>query len=307
MPDNARKQFGLDEIAPVFVALEKLAHPCVLIGGQAVCFWARRYLSEEPALQEFEAVAPFVSKDVDFHGDRDGVIAFAHELGCRAEIPRFRETFGNIIAGKFLFWIGVHGLSVEVLRMVPGLSTREVRSLSLVDLRGNCAVRLLNPIGVLMAKSWNVARIEQEGRHDVEQLLATLVCVRAFLRGALRAAGIDRRALRTTLNLVEQALAFTESPDARRAVERSGVDWSQILPHRFIAASAQPELVRLREQRVPRWLRRIAPYRRPVPENPTVRRLLEILATHAEPLCAQPAARATHRKSKIGKHKSPSP
>ncbi|MBI2929224.1 MAG: hypothetical protein HYY24_26465 [Verrucomicrobia bacterium] len=305
MADEERKQFALEELASVFEALERLGHPCVLIGGQCVCYWARRYLSTEPALQEIAQATPLLSKDVDFHGQRQAVIALARAFGTRAQVPSFREAFGNLLAGKFSVWIGKDCLSVEVLWEVPGLAKSEVAKLSTIDAFGPTAVQLLNPIGIMLAKAWNVAHIRKAGRRDAEQLLLTTASVRAFLRSLLEGAGADRPALRAALRFLEHAIAFTELPTARKAAGRCGVDWSQILPHRFIAASEQPELVLLREQRVPRWLRRVAPYKRPVPENPTLRRLLDILAAHAEPLCAQPVPPG--RKSKSQNQRSPSP
>jgi hypothetical protein len=114
--------------------------------------------------------------------------------------------------------------------------------------------------------------------------------VRSYLRGYLEAGTADRFVLRTGLKLIERCLRFTELPTGRKMAEKCGVDWSQVLPHSYLAASAQPEVVRLREMRVPGWLAHIAAYKRAVPGVDSHRRMLEILAAHAEPLCARPAA-----------------
>ena len=296
MADESRRQFTLEELTFLFATLERLGSPCVLMGGQAAIFWARRYARAEPALREIEEVFPFVSKDVDFQGSREAVIAFARAMGQRAEVPGFREAFGNLMAGKFSVRVGDDRLSVEVLWQVPGISEHEVRKLSVLELVGGHSVRVLNPVAMLLAKTWNVVKITKEGRHDTEQLLSLVPCVRAHIREFLREGLSDRRVLRAGLSLLEHAIHFTELPGGRKAAERCGVDWSQILPHSFIAASTLPELARLREKRVPLWLRNVSNYQRPAPENPTVRRLLEILAAHAEPLCSQPAP--PNRKSK---------
>lgn len=294
MAGEARRQFRFDEVASIFPALERLGHPCVLFGGQSVCLWALRFMPTEPALQEMQRLTPLVSKDVDFQGSRDSVIALARALGTKAEVPDARHAFGNLMAGKFSIGVGPDSLKVEVLRKVPGLSANEVQKLSLMDSRGSTTVKVLNPVAVMMAKAWNVANISQEGRRDSEQLLVTIVCVRAFLRSLLSAAGRERASVRLALKLVECALAFAESSTARKAADRCGVDWSQMLPHTFISATMQPELVRLREKRLPLWLARISRHKRSLPVNATVCRLLEIMAAHVEPLCARPAA-ALHR------------
>lgn len=291
MASEALRQFSLDEIAPIFPALERLGHPCVLFGGQSVCLWALRFLPTEPALQKMRRLTPLVSKDVDFQGSRDSAIALARALGSRAEVPDERQAFGNLMAGKFSIGVGPDSLKVEVLRKVPGLSANEVQKLSLLDARGDTTVKVLNPVAVMMAKAWNVANIPPEGRRDAEQLLVTIICARAFLRSLLSAAGGDRPSVRLALKLVECALAFAESSTASKAADRCGVDWSQMLPHAFLSATAQPELVRLREKRLPLWLARMSRHKSSTPNNPTVGRLLEILAAHSEPLCAAPSTR----------------
>lgn len=299
MADASRRQFALEELTFLLAALERIGQPCVLMGGQAVCYWARRYLPEEPALQEIALINEFVSKDVDFQGGRDAALAFARTMSCKLQAPSFRDAFGNLMSGKFSLGVSDASLNVEVLRKVPGLSLNEVTKFASVEVFGKLTVRVLNPVAMMKAKSWNVVNITKEGRHDVDQLLALVVCVRAFLKMLLQFSSEDRGRLRGALNLIEQALRFTELPAGRKTAEKCGVDWAQILPHAYIAASAQPELIRLREKRLPDWLARIARYSRAIPANEAQRRMLEILASHAEPLCAQPAAarrssRTTH-------------
>lgn len=271
----------------MFQAQERLGHSCILMGGQSVCHWARRFLDSEPALRELEREAPLLSKDVDFQGDRGAAIAFARALGRHAEVPDFRHAFGNLMAGKFSFPVGGAELNVEVLRKVPGLTPNLVIQLSTLEQSGAVVIRVLNPVGVVMAKAWNVVNITKEGRHDFEQLLIATVCLRAFFRSLFQYAEQVPPALRPGLKLVETALRFTELPAGRKAAEKCGVDWSQILPHNFIAASTRPELVRLREKRLPGWLAHLARYRRAVPGSETHRKMLAILARHAEPLCVR--------------------
>jgi hypothetical protein len=89
MAEANRRQFALEELLPVFEAQERLGHPCILMGGQAVCHWSRRYLASEPVLQAMERETALLSKDVDFQGSRQAAIAFARALGTRARNPQF--------------------------------------------------------------------------------------------------------------------------------------------------------------------------------------------------------------------------
>jgi hypothetical protein len=302
MADAPRRQFTLEELTPVFAAQERLGQRCILMGGQSVCFWAKRFMSSEAALSELERESAFLSKDVDFQGDRAAAIALARALGERAELPSFRDAFGNLMSGKFTIPIGGDRLNVEVLRKVQGLTPHLTEQLAMLQPLAGKTLRVLNPLGVVMAKSWNVVNIAKEGRNDVEQLFTAVICLRAFYRELLVFSESDRSALRPTLKLVETGLRFTELPAGRKTAETCGVDWSQIIPHAYLAASAQPELIRLREKRIPDWLAQVTSYPRPVPVSDTHRRMLEILADHAEPLCVRPAA--DRRGSRISHHTS---
>jgi hypothetical protein len=289
MTEDPRPQFALEDLAFLFQTLAQTDSACVLIGGQAASYWVQRFLPGEPVLQKLAQVTDFLSKDVDFQGDRTAVITLARGLGKQAEVPGFRDAFGNLLAGKFTLQTPKGRLTVEVLRKVPGLTPAEVARMSSVEPYGATKVRVLNPVAMLLAKAWNVRSINKEGRHDAEQLLALLPCVRAYLRGYFLAGRESKPVLRAALRLTERLLRFTELHAGRRTAEKCGVDWSQILPHACLAALAQPEVIHLREQRLPDWLRRLALHAPAVPENTTWHRMLEILAAHAEPLCAAPA------------------
>ena len=60
----------------------------VLIGGQAVNYWADRYRDREPAL----CAGPFTSKDVDFQASPATVDWVAKALGTPAKKPERDES-----------------------------------------------------------------------------------------------------------------------------------------------------------------------------------------------------------------------
>src|ERR1043165_8009444 len=80
--------YSLERFVHLFDLRDKEGKPYLLIGGQAVCFWATRYLSQEISLQQWY---PFVSKDIDFQGGRDDLIRFAKQLGVLARLPHPKE------------------------------------------------------------------------------------------------------------------------------------------------------------------------------------------------------------------------
>lgn len=62
--------FSLQQFAEVLKIRDATGQPYLLIGGQAVNYWAERYLSVEPQL---ESLQPFTSEDIDFKGGTEDV------------------------------------------------------------------------------------------------------------------------------------------------------------------------------------------------------------------------------------------
>lgn len=257
MEGVARKQFTLDELELVFEAQERLGHPCVLMGGQAVCLWVQRYLDSEPALKQMADAYPFVSKDVDFQGTVAAAQRLAKLLGCPLEVADMRRAFGNLMAGKLTVWLGADALAIEILRKVPGLEASELKWLTVLERASSRSVRVLNPVGILAAKAWNVAHIRKEGRHDLEQLYATVVCARRFLRDLIGLAQADSSFARPVLNLLQRVLLLAESRCGETVAVRSGVDWTWVIPWSGLAAADSPSFRNLWAKRLPGWLLQI--------------------------------------------------
>jgi hypothetical protein len=71
-------RFSLQQFTAVFELRNAVGKPYVIIGGQAVNYWAETYLEKEPGLAQW---LPFTSKDIDFQGDRRDVLRIAKDLG----------------------------------------------------------------------------------------------------------------------------------------------------------------------------------------------------------------------------------
>lgn len=203
---------------------------------------------------------PFVSKDIDFQGTVAAAQRLAKLLDCRLEVAHLRRAFGNLLAGKLTVWLGPDALAIEILRKVPGLETKELAWLTVLERSGSRSVRVLNPVGVLAAKAWNVAHIRKEGRHDIEQLFAATVCVRWFLRDLLGLAQDDPTIVRPVLNLLQRGLQLADSRCGEAVTKRRGLDWSWALPWLSLAKSDAVSVRNLRERRLPLWQRHIGKY-----------------------------------------------
>lgn len=70
-------RFALEQFGHVLAQRDGRGKPYVLVGGQAVYFWASRYAAEERGVEQWR---PFTSKDIAFQGGRDDVLHIAKEL-----------------------------------------------------------------------------------------------------------------------------------------------------------------------------------------------------------------------------------
>jgi hypothetical protein len=92
--------------------------PIFLIGGQAVNYWAERYLAAEP---ELKSLQPFTSQDIDFKGNRDDVQRIARQLESSPNYPP--KVAMTALAGIIPIQIGNQKSVIEVVRQIPGVSS----------------------------------------------------------------------------------------------------------------------------------------------------------------------------------------
>ena len=104
-------RFALEQFGHVLSQRDGRGKPYVLVGGQAVYFWASRYAAEERGAEQWR---PFTSKDIDFQGGRDDVLRLAKELGFRAQLPDSHQM--TALAGVFFFRVLVM-VAVVFLKM----------------------------------------------------------------------------------------------------------------------------------------------------------------------------------------------
>src|SRR5579863_8473275 len=80
-----KMRFSLRQFTDIFKVKNAQGLAPVLIGGQAVNYWAELYLREEGGLAKW---MPFTSDDIDFLGDRKDAQVVASQLGRTPIFPR---------------------------------------------------------------------------------------------------------------------------------------------------------------------------------------------------------------------------
>jgi hypothetical protein len=240
--------YSLDQFDPVLNATNDGGQPYLLIGGQAVYFWASLYIGEEQALEQWR---PFTSKDIDFHGGRFDLIRFAKQMGVVPRFPHKKEM--TAWAGAAVVRIPGGTTSVDFLRSMPGVKSTEAIRFAVERNYQGWRLRVLDPISLLSCKATLALKVKQDGRRDAEHAKIMIYCVRAFLREGLRGMESGEIVERGWLNAVERVLKLAEITLGKKLAKELGVDWQQALPLLEIGASTHRAAIQLREKRLPQW------------------------------------------------------
>jgi hypothetical protein len=115
------------DVRPILAKVADLGRELVLVGGQAVNFWASYY---EPRVPELAREAPFTSKDIDFCGDQRAVGICAERLGGTPRTSTFDDATPNSGTVVFVDGVGVTR-TLDVVSAPYGLDAAEVRETAL--------------------------------------------------------------------------------------------------------------------------------------------------------------------------------
>ena len=166
--------FSLRQFSEVFKIRDADGKPYVLIGGQAVNYWAERYLSTEA---ELEKLQPFTSQDIDFKGGRTDVVRIAQQLNLTPSYPP--KIAMTALSGLIPFQIGTLKSSIEIVRRIPGISDH-IDTPAVQAEWNEKTIRVLDPISLLACKLELAATVPQKrqtGRGTPENLVALHPCV----------------------------------------------------------------------------------------------------------------------------------
>ncbi len=179
----------------------------VLVGGQAVNYWAERYAGNVKALK---AAMPFTSKDIDFRGVGRDVEECARRLRGTALLASFDDHTPNSGIVKFKDSHG-YDRKIDFLAHVAGVNEKQLLATAVpVPLpKGTGEVLVMHPALCLESRAYNVARLAGYDTPAArKQLRAAIYCAREFIAEALTA-GEVREALRMSERLFKFSLKGT--------------------------------------------------------------------------------------------------
>ena len=211
-----------DSLLKLLESLEGLN--AVLIGGQAVAFWAELYAERIPELRAIHLLA---SKDVDFCCGKQEVIACAARLGVAAHLPEPFDTSPNSGVVRLRDVDGVERV-IDFLHTPFGVDPVEVGNTAiraaLLDSDGQpsgATVRVMHPVVLMEARACNVVALPGgDTPHGRAQLQASVICTREFLLDLL-----EQRSVRRVLSAYERIFRFvTRHFHGRRTFDLTGID-----------------------------------------------------------------------------------
>jgi hypothetical protein len=238
--------FSLRQFSEILEIRDSAGEPYLLVGGQAVNYWAERYLQIEPELARLQ---PFTSEDIDFKGNRDDVQRIARQLGRLPVYPHKVEM--TALAGVIPLQMGELKSSLEVVRRIPGISDTVAPPAVRAQWEG-LTIHVLDPISLLACKLELAATIPQDKRRDVSHLKILVPCVRAFLRELLERVELGDIPAKDWLKAANRVLKLTSGYRGRRIGARHRINWTEILPLAAIGRTQHEKLRRFQEQQLGR-------------------------------------------------------
>jgi len=223
----------------------------VLIGGQAVAFWARLLGVTETQPE----LLPLLSKDIDFEGDVHAAEEAAALLGGSARLAGLDDIGPTVALVRFIDADGINRV-IDFLVSPLGLAERDVRNTAvralITDASGaEVPLLLMHPERCMESRIYNVTILGKDGEHQMRQLRASIACAREWSRRLLEDESVpEAERVRAVLRLNERIFnKCIRDARFRELYERHGVD-------PFEAVVVEHELLpdALRARRYPQML-----------------------------------------------------
>jgi hypothetical protein len=193
----------------------------LLVGGQALAFWADHFQVERPT-----TLVSGVTSDADFIGDSALAKDLGRHLGWRVWIPALDDSTPQ--TGKVTQRTKGGGVKqVDFLSGVAGLTTKDlVRRAIEMEIPEIGALRVLHPIDVLDSRIQNLHLLpEKRTEAGIAQARLAVDVARAYIRRE-----VGTRGERVGLKLLERVAEIASDIAAVRVFVLYGIDPLEAVP-----------------------------------------------------------------------------
>lgn len=200
----------------------------VLIGGQAVAFWAQ-YFGIQPRL-------PALTRDIDYLA----TTAEARRISARLRIPHKLRiaSLDDHTPNSAVITVEIRGypepVLIDYLASIIGMKSEAIEKSAVITEFEGEPIRVLHPLHLLQAKIWNLYRLEDKRTPEgIEQARLAIEIAAAFVEKTK----MSRRAL---LNAVEAVGRFAATVPARFAADRFQLDCLKAIPQSVFRKGVLP-------------------------------------------------------------------
>lgn len=190
----------------------------ILVGGQALAFWAAYYRTPAPTIA--------ITKDVNLLGTRADVERLARGLDAKAVFPHKIAT--TMLVGQVLKNLpGGDYLNIDVMFRVYGnIATEAIADRAVLAENPAGRFRVMHPIDVLQGRLENVYGLpSKQDEHGVAQLRLAIDIARTFVGdiACQEATGADDSARPVVLRHLARLEGLGLSDAGRKVAKRYGV------------------------------------------------------------------------------------
>jgi hypothetical protein len=198
--------------------LELVGTDMILVGGQALAFWAAYYHTSAPSVA--------ITKDVDLLGTRADVERLARGLGGKAVFPHKKEM--TLLVGQVMKDLpGGNYVNIDVMLRVYGdITTEAIITRSVVAESPAGRFRVMHPLDVLQGRLENVHGLAvKQDEHGVAQLRLAVEMARKFVSdiGSQEAIGAAEPGRPVAVRHLARIEALALSDAGRKVAKRYGV------------------------------------------------------------------------------------
>lgn len=165
-----------DDVAQILATIDSKDN--VLVGGQAINFWAERYRDRNDVANQIGEL-PLTSKDIDFYSADPKALAKYLANQMPESEAKSAET------GAYLVYVNRGTRQLDIINDVPGIKkSADIKKLAMEvppNTLLNHSLRVLHPIHCVKSRVYNYYKFGRTDAHSMRQLSLSVLCAREYL------------------------------------------------------------------------------------------------------------------------------